>query len=98
MSLGIWSLISYLDFFYVTERPRTIADLTHLKSNPLLALSSVIYFFSMAGIPPFIGFLAKYCIFLSTVHVSFYTVSVTIIIINVVSTYYERKVHCALAE
>jgi NADH-quinone oxidoreductase subunit N len=88
MSSGIWSLVSCLDFFFTVHRPRTISDLLYIKSNPTLAISSVIFFFSMAGIPPFIGFLIKYCVFLSTIQISFYVISINIILISLLSTYY----------
>jgi NADH:ubiquinone oxidoreductase subunit 2 (subunit N) len=43
--------------------------------------------FSIAGIPPMIGFLAKAGIFLSVVGISFYLVALISIVFSVVSTF-----------
>jgi NADH-quinone oxidoreductase subunit N len=87
-SSGVWSFICCFDFYFSFDRPRAISDLLHTKVNKILAFSGALGFFSMAGIPPFVGFFAKYFIFLSTINLSLYVVSVSIILISVVSTYY----------
>jgi NADH-quinone oxidoreductase subunit N len=48
--------------------------------------------FSIAGIPPMIGFLAKAGIFLSVVGVSFYFIALISIVFSVVSTFYYIRV------
>jgi NADH-quinone oxidoreductase subunit N len=89
MSSGIWSFICCFDFYLISiNQPRTISDLLHTKLNKILAFSGAIGFFSMAGIPPFVGFFAKYFIFISTIHLSLYVTSVCVVLISVVSTYY----------
>jgi NADH-quinone oxidoreductase subunit N len=88
-SSGIWSFICSFDFYLSSiDRPRTISDLLHTKLNRVLAFSGAVGFFSMAGIPPFVGFFAKYFIFLSTINLSFYVISICVVLISVVSTYY----------
>jgi NADH-quinone oxidoreductase subunit N len=89
MSSGIWSFISCFDFYLISvDRPRTISDLLHVKLNKTLAFSGAMCFFSMAGIPPFVGFFAKYFIFLSTIQLSLYVISVCVVLVSVVSTFY----------
>lgn len=72
---------------------KELGDLTLLsKSNPSLAFSFSLALFSLAGIPPLIGFLAKMGIFLLTISVSYYLVSLSAILFSVVSTFYYIRV------
>ena len=48
--------------------------------------------FSLAGIPPTIGFFAKYRVFLSAVQAGFYWLAVIGILSSVVSAYYYLRV------
>jgi NADH-quinone oxidoreductase subunit N len=93
ISAGIWSVISCLESSFTSGRTRTLADLVTVgKSNPLLAFSIMILFFSMAGIPPLAGFYSKICVFLASINASMYVYSTLIIFVSVVSTYYYIRV------
>ena len=58
------------------------------ESNPMLAFILAITLFSIAGIPPIVGFLAKVGIFLVVVKSSAYLVAVLSILFSVISTFY----------
>jgi NADH-quinone oxidoreductase subunit N len=54
----------------------------------MLALILAITLFSMAGIPPIVGFLAKVGIFLVVVKSSAYLIAIVSIVLSVISTFY----------
>ena len=58
----------------------------------MLALILAITLFSIAGIPPMVGFLAKVGIFLVVIKSSAYLVSVLSILFSVISTFYYIRV------
>lgn len=72
---------------------KELGDLVLLKkSNSALAFSFALTMFSIAGIPPMLGFLAKMSVFLSVVGISFYIVALFSILFSVVSTFYYIRV------
>ena len=58
------------------------------KSNPAMAFALSIAMFSIAGIPPIIGFIAKMSVFLSVIGITFYFVGLISILFSVISTFY----------
>lgn len=75
--------------FYLNKSNKELGDLVLLKeSNPMLALILAINLFSIAGVPPLAGFLAKIGIFLTLVKSSAYLISVFNFIFSVISTFY----------
>jgi len=62
------------------------------KSNPALAFSFALTMFSIAGVPPMLGFLAKIGVFLSVVGISYYAVALFSILFSVVSTFYYLRI------
>jgi NADH-quinone oxidoreductase subunit N len=75
--------------FYFSKSNKELGDLVLLnKSNPMLALILAITLFSIAGIPPIVGFLAKVGVFLVVVKSSAYLVAVLSILFSVISTFY----------
>lgn len=62
------------------------------KSNSALAFSFALTMFSIAGIPPMLGFLAKISVFLSVVGISYYIVALFSILFSVVSTFYYMRI------
>lgn len=73
-----------------------IKYITQLKgqfySNPLLSLSLAICLFSMAGIPPLMGFFAKQQVLYSAVHSGYYFISLVAILVSVISASYYLKI------
>lgn len=69
-----------------------ITQLTGLfTNNPILTMSFAISLFSMAGIPPMIGFFAKQQVLLSSLSVGFIFIAIIAITSSVVSAYYYLK-------
>jgi NADH-ubiquinone oxidoreductase chain 2 len=61
-------------------------------SNPLLSLSMAISLFSMAGIPPLLGFFAKAGVLYSSTQNGYYFISIVAIIVSVISAYYYLQI------
>ena len=79
--------------FYINKFNKELGDFVLLKeSNPALAISLSIAMFSIAGIPPFIGFFAKLGIFLSLLRSKYYMVTFLTILCSVVSTFYYIRI------
>ena len=54
-----------------------IEDLKGLsKTSPMMALALAIFMFSMAGIPPLVGFFGKFYIFLAAIQAGLYVLAV----------------------
>lgn len=61
-------------------------------SNPLLSLSLGVSLFSMAGIPPLIGFFSKQFVLYSSIQNGYYFISIIAIIVSVISASYYLKI------
>lgn len=78
---------------YSNKFNKELGDLVLLrKSNPALAISLSVAMFSIAGIPPLIGFFAKLGIFLSILYVEYYIVALSAVLCSVVSTFYYIRI------
>jgi NADH-quinone oxidoreductase subunit N len=88
--LCIWGIVSVLKRAdSVGSYTPTIADLNAMvKVNPVLALILAVCLFSLAGIPPLVGFYAKLGIFQSALNSGFFSIASFIILTSVVSTFY----------
>jgi NADH-quinone oxidoreductase subunit N len=62
------------------------------KSNPALAFALALTMFSLAGIPPMVGFLAKMGVFLSILHVTFYSFAIMSAVFSVIATIYYIRI------
>jgi NADH-ubiquinone oxidoreductase chain 2 len=60
--------------------------------NPLLSLSLSICLFSMAGIPPLIGFFSKQFVLYAAIQKGFYFISIVAVIVSVISASYYLNV------
>nr|ATZ81794.1 NADH-ubiquinone oxidoreductase chain 2 [Picochlorum sp. 'soloecismus'] len=97
--LVIYTIINSTMFTYILggstggESPRRITDFTGLgTTQPLVALTLSIIWFSMAGIPPLAGFYSKVMVFYSTVAGHISTLAVLGVLISVVSCFYYIRV------
>ncbi|MEX1000416.1 MAG: NADH-quinone oxidoreductase subunit N [Thermodesulfobacteriota bacterium] len=91
MNMGAFGVLAYLS--RDGKECETFEDISGLwKKRPYLALALGVFMFSLAGIPPTIGFFAKYRIFLSAVQADFYWLAVIGILSSVVSAYYYLRV------
>ena len=82
-----------------TKQPVNTTDIQFIdqlkgqfKENPLLGLSLAICLFSMAGIPPLIGFFAKQMVLYSSTHGGYYFLSIIAILVSVISASYYLKI------
>lgn len=93
--LCIWSifLILQLRYKYTKKQNKDLTDLSLLsKSNSILALFFSTVLFSIAGLPPMIGFLVKIGIFLASIEASMYLVAIISILCSVISTFYYIRI------
>lgn len=94
--LSIWYMILLLRLkkkFFANKYNKELNDIALLKkSNAALAFSFSLTMFSIAGIPPLVGFIAKMSIFLSAVAISFYFLAILSILCSVVSTFYYIRI------
>ena len=73
-----------------------IKEISELKgqfySNPLLSLSLSVCLFSMAGVPPLLGFFSKQFVLYSAIQSGYYFMAIVAIIVSVVSASYYLKI------
>jgi len=60
--------------------------------NPLLSLSLTVCLFSMAGIPPLLGFFSKQFVLYSAIQSGYYFMSILAIIVSIISASYYLKI------
>jgi NADH-ubiquinone oxidoreductase chain 2 len=77
----------------------TLSDIKYISelkgqffSNPILSLSLSVCLFSMAGIPPLIGFFAKQFVLYSAIQNGYYFISIVAILVSVISASYYLKI------
>ena len=71
----------------------TIPDLAGLaRTNPGLAFAFAVLFISLAGIPPFAGFFAKFYVFLAAIEAHLYVLAVLGVISSVIGAYYYLRI------
>ena len=90
-SLGVFSFIMML-----RSGNTQIVNLQGLAGfsqlNPVASLCIVMLLLSMAGIPPFAGFFAKFYIFISAVEAGFLFIAIIGVIFSVISAFYYLKI------
>lgn len=66
-----------------------IEDLTGLsRSHPKIAGLFALFMVSLAGVPPFAGFFAKFYIFKAALSSGFYHVTIFAVLMSIISAYY----------
>jgi NADH-quinone oxidoreductase subunit N len=89
----LYLLIKLKNKYLKNKYSKELCDLALLKkSNPGLALCLALIMFSVAGIPPVIGFFAKINIFLSLIGVSFYYLALFSVVFSVAATFYYIRI------
>jgi NADH-ubiquinone oxidoreductase chain 2 len=80
----------------ITGKENDINLISELKgqffSNPLLSLSLTISLFSMAGMPPLVGFFSKQFVLYSALQSGYYFMAIVAIIVSVISASYYLKI------
>jgi len=88
-SLNIWCVILSLNTTKNQINSKTLLDLSAITvSNPLLGITGTLAFFSLAGVPPLVGFFAKMEIFVSAIGSSLFFASLVAILSSVISSFY----------
>lgn len=77
---------SSLDIRYISELKAQFIN------NPLLSLSLALCLFSMAGIPPLLGFFAKQQVLYAATYSGYYFMSIVAILVSVVSASYYLQI------
>ena len=89
LSILIFSLIFCLRRF---DNNLEIKNILHLKNffkiNPFFSILFCLAFFSLAGIPPLVGFFSKFFIFFASVKEFYYFFSLFSLIMSVISSFY----------
>lgn len=91
MTLGTFACV--LTMRRKGQAVETIEDLSGLaRRNPLMALALGALMFSLAGIPPLAGFLAKYYVFVAAIQAGLYGLAVVGVLASVVGAFYYLRV------
>jgi NADH-quinone oxidoreductase subunit N len=92
MNLGAFSILSVL----ISKGNVADEELVNFsglgKSNPLLALAMLIFMFSLAGIPPLAGFVAKFYVFMAAIKGGYLWLAIIAIINSAIGCYYYIRV------
>jgi NADH dehydrogenase subunit N (EC 1.6.5.3) len=95
MTLGAFGIILILRRKGIEAEE--ISDFVGLnKKNPMAAFLMLIFMFSLAGIPPFGGFLAKFYVFMAAVHAGYTWLAVVGVLLSAVGAYYYIRVVMAM--
>ncbi len=87
MTLGVFGVFTLLSSY--GEEINTLQDLDGLSErHPFLAAFLSLFLISLAGIPPTIGFFAKYFMFAQAIQVGFYPLAIVGMLTSAISLYY----------
>ncbi len=87
MTLGVFAVILFMR--RKGQAVEEISDLAGLsRSHPAIAFIFAMLMFSLAGIPPFAGFFAKFYVFLAAIEANLYALSVIGVLSSVVGAFY----------
>jgi NADH-quinone oxidoreductase subunit N len=91
MNMGAFACVA--QFSEREDRPHLISDLSGQGYNrPVAALALTICLFALSGIPPFIGFTAKFVVFRAAVNQGFVWLAVIGVVNSLISVFYYVRV------
>jgi NADH-quinone oxidoreductase subunit N len=91
MNVGTFAII--LSMRRKGRAVEAIEDLAGLsRTHPGMAVALTIFMFSMAGIPPLAGFLAKFYVFMAAVEAEMYILAVIGVLTSVVGAFYYLRI------
>jgi NADH-quinone oxidoreductase subunit N len=91
MNMGAFACVA--QFSEREDRPHLISDLSGQGYNrPVAALALTICLFALSGIPPFIGFTAKFVVFRAAVNEGFVWLAVIGVVNSLISVFYYVRV------
>ncbi|MGM0505699.1 MAG: NADH-quinone oxidoreductase subunit N [Bacteroidota bacterium] len=92
MNIGAFGVIAY----YETNRGLDFSDIKNFGglgySQPLMGVLLSLFLFSLAGIPPFVGFAGKYYVFAAAVDAGLISLAVIGVLASAASAYYYLRV------
>jgi NADH-quinone oxidoreductase subunit N len=93
-ALMAFALFAILIALYIQGiKVNSINDLKGLHaSQPILAMMMLLTIFSMAGIPPFIGFHAKLFVLQALLEADYLMVAITCVLMSLIAAYYYLKI------
>lgn len=92
--LCVWAIVIFLRLKIKNKKTpqkynKVLGDLSLLcKSNPALAFGLTLGVFSLSGVPPMAGFLAKMGIFMCLIEATYFIVAIPVIIFSIAATFY----------
>ncbi len=91
MTLGAFGVLIYIsgggrDIQYVTDL-RGLA-----RTHPVAAYTMMFFMLSLGGIPPTMGFMGKWQIFMSAIHAEQYTLAIVMSLASVIAVFYYLRV------
>jgi len=91
MNLGIFATVIMMR--HSASRGERIEDYTGLaRSHPVLAMLTMIFLFSLAGIPPTAGFFAKFYIFVALIEQGHIALAVAAVLFSVVTAFFYIRI------
>ncbi len=92
MNVGAFGVIAY----YERNKGMDFTDINSLAGlgfrKPVMGVMISIFLFSLAGIPPFVGFVGKYYVFAAAVNAEMITLAVIGVLASAASVYYYLRV------
>ena len=86
MNVGAFSILA-------ASNANTLDDIKGLGlKNPFLGVAMSIFMFSMAGVPPAVGFLGKFYLFSAAINAKLYGLTILAVINSAISAYYYLRV------
>lgn len=93
MTIVLFTIILNVRVHKTNEKIKYITHFaSFIKVNPLIAITIMLTFFSMAGIPPLAGFCGKFYLFFSAISAQMYFLAVIGVLTSVVSTFYYIRI------
>lgn len=86
ISIGLILILNQFNLFYINQ----IFSL--YSHSSLLKFSFLISFLSLAGLPPFLGFLPKWLVIQSLVSINQYFLTIVLIIISLITMYFYLRI------
>ena len=94
MNIGAFAIIAWLQ---AHGRGETLDDFQGLGATaPLQAAAMAVFLFSLTGVPPLVGFYAKYYIILAAIQSGLTWLAIVVVVLSAVSAYFYLRVVAAM--
>nr|APX40876.1 NADH dehydrogenase subunit 2 [Psylliodes hispanus] len=86
ISLNIILIFNYLNIFYINQL------FNSLNSNKMFKMLFILNFFSLGGLPPFLGFLPKWLVLNYLINNNFYILSIILVIFTLLTLFFYIRI------